>query len=193
MTYTNNLTGTDGNNILSGDNNNNVLTGKGGDDILSGNGGSDFLSGGSGNDVLGGSIGEDWLYGGEGNDTLLGGGNDDQIWGSDSFAKGAYEVDYLKGDGGADLFVLGTTNAGGGAWYTANGGRDYAIIQDFNYMDGDKVQLYGNFNDYDTFTGNWFGSSNTDTALTYKDEVIAVFQDVSGSDFIIGIDANFVS
>ncbi|MDJ0743360.1 MAG: calcium-binding protein [Xenococcaceae cyanobacterium MO_167.B27] len=183
------LYGEDGDDQISGHDGNDYLFGGDGKDVLSGDGGNDFFSGGSGNDVMGGSIGDDIMYGDSGNDQLLGGGNDDILHGSNSTAKGAYEYDKLRGDGGADVFVLGTTFGGGGAWYT---GLGYATIEDFDWKEGDKIQLYGSINDYSTFTGNWLGSSATDTAITYKGDVIGVLQDVSGGDFIMSLDADFV-
>src|SRR6185295_7426935 len=56
-----------------------VITGGDGDDVLTGLGGDDLLFGGAGNDLLAGGAGYDQIEGGAGNDILRGGGEDDVL------------------------------------------------------------------------------------------------------------------
>ncbi|MBE9045845.1 hypothetical protein IQ255_15770 [Pleurocapsales cyanobacterium LEGE 10410] len=142
------LYGHDGDDVISGHDGDDYLFGGEGKDILFGDSGNDFFWGGSGWDKMGGSAGDDIMYGSSGNDVLLGGGDNDRLYGSDSTAKGFYEIDELTGNQGADVFVLGTQFGGGGAWYTADGEHDYAYIQDFNRAEGDKIQVFGSASDY---------------------------------------------
>jgi Ca2+-binding RTX toxin-like protein len=106
----------------------NVIGSKFNDKIVGGNKNSQ-LSGGGGNDIITGGNGNDIITGGSGNDTINGGNGNDRITGTDSTARGNYEVDILTGGGGRDKFVLGDKN---GAYYVANGNDDYAKITDFD-------------------------------------------------------------
>lgn len=137
----------------------NLIQGSG--DIL-GTGLDDDIIGSNGVDNIKGRNGNDELIGGGGNDTLVGGGNNDVLVGTNYAFGGVNEVDYLRGGPGADTFVLGEvkstleTNslrrhelAGQTArqkqYYLdngfANGNDSYAVIEDFNPAQGDKIQL----------------------------------------------------
>ena len=129
------------------------INGRNGNDGIKGRGSSDRLNGGNGNDDL---------IGGSGNDVLVGGAGSDKLVGTDYASGGRGEIDRLRGGSGADTFVLGEvkstleTNslrrnevAGQTArqkqYYLdngfANGNDSYAIIEDFNPAQGDKIQL----------------------------------------------------
>ncbi|MDJ0743015.1 MAG: Ig-like domain-containing protein [Xenococcaceae cyanobacterium MO_167.B27] len=122
-------------NMITGTPNSDQLEGTDGADLIRGLGDADTLRGGAGNDKLVGSLGDDKLFGNEGNDTLNG---------SNDHAAGANELDILEGGQGADVFVLGNQN---GAYYSAGGSNDFAIIQDFE-SGIDKLRLSGSINDY---------------------------------------------
>jgi Ca2+-binding RTX toxin-like protein len=121
-----------------------------GNDIAYGWDGNDTIDGWTGNDTLYGEAGNDYLLGYDGNDTLSGGTGTDTLngeWGNDILNGGGYsydsfEYDTLTGGAGADTFVLGDYF---GAQYEGSG---YATITDFNWAEGDKIQVYGNVEDY---------------------------------------------
>jgi hypothetical protein len=58
-------------------------------------------------------------------------------------------------------------------------GDDYATITDFNYLEGDKFQVYGSSADYSLGTSNWSGSDALDTGIYYQGNLIAVVQDTT--------------
>ena len=97
--------------------------------------GDDNLYGADGNDYLVGNSGDNNLYGVDGNDTLI--GSNPNVYGS-----GSGEYDILNGGSGADTFVLGESDE---AYYQGSG---YATISDFDYSEGDKIQVYGSADDY---------------------------------------------
>ncbi|WP_094674163.1 CAP domain-containing protein [Hydrocoleum sp. CS-953] len=149
------LIGSKGDDILNGDGGNDLLNGGTGNDIINGGTGNDTIKGYTDNDILNGDGGNDLLNGGPGNDIINGGtGNDiikgnignDTLTGVDPTAvqPGNNEIDTLRGDAGADLFILGD----GQVYYDDNGTADYALIGTFNSSEGDRIQLYGNDNDY---------------------------------------------
>jgi Ca2+-binding RTX toxin-like protein len=143
---------------------NNTIIGNSGNNNLWGNGGSDSLSGGAGNDRLNG-------YG----------------------YSGSSEYDTLTGGVGADTFELGNIFD---SYYDSNGlytGDGYAIITDFKYQEGDKLQLKGNASLYTESDVNWgIGTPAFDTAIYKSGDLIALLQDVSGSNFILSLDSVFV-
>ena len=103
------LTGTDGNDVIfggwgndsidGGDGNDLIFGGWGRDEIFGGNG-NDVLFGGSGRDALFGEAGNDWLYGGSGRDSLDGGDGHDVLFGGSG-------NDVLRGGDGEDLLLGG--------------------------------------------------------------------------------------
>lgn len=170
--------------------NRSLITGTGavdkiiGDDsnqVIKGYGGSDILNGGDGNDTLYGVSQNDTLIGGLGDDFLMGGSNNDLIIGVNPLKEnpGYLEQDKLRGDGGADIFVLGD---GDSVYYNYGGTKvesfqDRAIILDFNPSE-DKIQLHGKSNNYRL--GKW----NNNTTIYYgesstKIEVIGTIKGVT--------------
>src|SRR6476661_1029608 len=143
------LCGLGGNDTLSGLGGNDTLDGGEGNDSLAGGGGSDRLFGESGNDTVIGDLdndyinantGDDLLEGNQGSDTLIGGPGNDIISGY-GFSSTVAQIDYLIGQSGADLFVLGSSNARPYLFYS--GDTAYAVIDDFNRGEGDKIQVVG--------------------------------------------------
>jgi serralysin len=151
------LTGTAGDDWLRGSAGNDVLLGGAGFDDLHGGAGADTLHGNQGDDWVVGGQGDDFLYGGQGNDLVLGGlGNDillanmgDDVargeagndllrggQGSDSLSGGAGD-DWLAGDRDADTLSGG---AGADVFHTW-GGAGLDRVTDFNYAEGDRVNL----------------------------------------------------
>lgn len=106
------------------------------DDYLMGSNGNNFLDAGTGNDGIDGGAGNDILIGCSGNDYLTGNRGADRIIGTNSYFRGAGEVDDLQGDAGNDRFVLGDVD---GSYYTSHSGEDYAGIRDFSI--GDRIEL----------------------------------------------------
>ncbi|WP_229455035.1 calcium-binding protein [Nostoc sp. CHAB 5715] len=154
------LNGGLGNDNLSGSAGDDFLFGDAGNDTLDGGQGSDVIFGGDGNDSLTGSLSgspdapegffEDFLVGGAGSDTLngfgagAGSGGDatvelferDQLIGGGAVDRNGIVTD-VSGDGVKDFFVLGDAK---GAFYTAAGDRDYALILGFE-KGIDQLQL----------------------------------------------------
>lgn len=100
------------------------------------------LQGSSGDDDITGLSGSDYLIGGAGDDTLIG-------VDPNSVNPGRREIDRLRGDEGADTFILGDRNQ---VYYNDGndrrlGRKDYAIIEDFNSQQ-DVIQLHGSADDY---------------------------------------------
>ncbi|HEY9829200.1 MAG TPA: hypothetical protein V6D26_01385 [Stenomitos sp.] len=155
------LDGWEGDDILYGGND--IAGLNSGNDVLVAWKGNDTLYGGDGNDWLDGSYNNDALYGGDGNDTLIGYG-------------GGTERDTLVGGANADQFVLGTS---AGAFYFGDGSTGYATIVDFHKnSQGDKIIVYGIKDDYRLDTShNFSGGSTNDTAIYYKNDLIAVVED----------------
>ncbi|GAB4535771.1 MAG: hypothetical protein Tsb0014_23040 [Pleurocapsa sp.] len=124
------------------------IFGDGGDDTLSASDSSTMLDGWTGDDSLFGGAGHDILLGYTGHDSLLGGAGSDFIAGEagDDFLNGygetSFEYDYLIGGTGADYFILGNTS---GAFYEQAG---FATIIDFESTETDKIQVFGNSNNY---------------------------------------------
>ena len=170
-------TGTSGNdykNYMGADN----FYGDGGygNDTIWGNNGNDTLIGGYGNDYLYGWYGNDTLYGGSGNDYLSGGDGTDRL---DGYATTGTEYDTLSGGAGSDTFVLG------GWWGVSYQGLGYATVTDFNGL-YDWLEVRGsstthsyNGISYSLGTGNYVGTSATDTVLYYGNDAIAIIQDTT--------------
>ena len=123
------------NDSLNGTADNDYIYAKLGDDELHGNLGEDTLEGHEGNDTLFGDEDRDILRGGVGDDDIFGGQGDDTIYGGQ---RGTHvEIDYLTGNEGQDLFVLGSYH---GNYYAQAGNSDYALITDFE-VGQDRVLL----------------------------------------------------
>lgn len=171
-----------GDDTLKGLGGNDNLLGNDDNDKLIGNGGNDTLTGGAGNDHLLAGSGNDSLIGGTGNDKLLGGNGDDILIGVDesSATPGAGERDILKGQGGADRFILGNSNT---VFYddnsatVAEGKAGRAIIQDF-VIGEDIIQLTGSAGNYHLkITSN--GSTNIFETSDSVKELIGVVNGVA--------------
>jgi len=186
LTYTNAAETIDalaGNDTIRAQGGDDDVFGNNGNDRLLGENGNDTLDGGAGNDVLNGGNNNDLLIGGSGNDILVGGlGNDTLIGTDDSLTNpGAGERDVLRGNSGADLFVLGDTmnvfyDDDGTTIALGNVGR--ATIQGFE-MGIDKIQLYGAAGDYRliaTVVGNTNIYENTGSVR----ELIGVVEGTTG-------------
>lgn len=207
------LIGNEFNNILQGLNGDDTIDGGLGDDSLYGGAGDDFLDGWVGDDLLVGNAGDDLLFGFDGNDVLSGGsgidglggesGSDILYGGADSDALLGYgftsqEYDRLIGDfstsapdqmgatDGGDIFVLGdSTN---GAYYL---GLGYATIEDFYWLEGDRIQVYGSINDYTIEAESWSGGSSLDAVIRYQNDIIGVVEDTT--DVLLSQDFDFVA
>jgi Ca2+-binding RTX toxin-like protein len=98
-----------------------TLNGGSRNDSLNGGSGADTINGAGGNDTLRGNDGADLIQGGKGNDVLVGGAGND----------------WLSGDGGSDTISGG---AGSDIFHTWRGAGADRVL-DFNYAEGDRVQL----------------------------------------------------
>lgn len=123
------IMGTDRGEDLKGDDGNETLFGMGGDDKVEGKDGNDALYGGTGSDEVKGGEGDDLIFGIDINSNLL----------------GRNEIDKLKGEDGRDTFVLGSAD---GVFYQGDGISGYALIEDFETKEGDRIRLRGNASDY---------------------------------------------
>ncbi len=110
--------------------------GSSGNDYLTGTAANNFLDAGSGNDGIDGGAGNDTLIGCAGSDYLIGNRGADRINGTNSFFRGAGEVDDLQGDAGNDRFIFGDRS---GSYYKSNGSADWVGIRDFST--GDRIEL----------------------------------------------------
>jgi len=164
----------DGNDAMRGDSANNQLSGMRGNDFLAGEAGTDRLFGGDGNDILVGGSGSDILEGGNGMDRLIGVNfNQGQA--------GLGEYDVLTGGTGSDIFILGDWF---GAYYAQLG---YAIISDFNWLEGDRVQVHGTKADYSLGITDGIGAAAQDTLMYYQSNLIGIVQDTTN----VSLDWNF--
>ncbi|MBE9160343.1 hypothetical protein IQ265_26500 [Nodosilinea sp. LEGE 06152] len=149
------------------------------EDVINGLGGNDILNGLSGDDLLRGGDGDDIVLGGSGSDTLIGGSGNDFLNG---YGFTLSEFDVLEGGSGADVFALGDANS---PYYLDNG---YATITDFNYLEGDKIQVTGSASNYGIAFQDLSGGLATDTLILFGGDLIGIVQDttdvVPTSDFI---------
>lgn len=159
--------GTDRSDVYIGTPFDDKLNGEKGDDILHGMAGKDEINGGDGNDTLYGGQGDDKINGGKGNDVLIGF--------DPNSSTAANEIDTLKGDDGADVFVLGDDIR---AYYTGRGNGDYALIDDFKLGESDKIQLNGSAGNYALRTD--VAGLPKGTGIFMGNELIGVVKDVKG-------------
>ena len=140
--------GGSGNDTVYGGKDNDTIDGNFGFDFLLGDLGSDRLNGGEGDDLIFGGRNEDTLEGGGGNDNLNGDLGNDSLFGGDGSDRllaagrqsGANEIDFLNGGLGEDTFILGNSTT---AFYNAAGNDDFALIEDFNPEEGDRIIIFG--------------------------------------------------
>ncbi|NEQ73911.1 MAG: hemolysin [Okeania sp. SIO2C9] len=175
----NTIYGSDNNDNLSGTVDNDAIYGEGGNDLIIGRKGDDLLNGDSGNDEINGGSGNDLLNGGSGNDLLNGGRGMDTLTGVDitSAQPGYNEIDILRGNADADLFILGDSSQ---VYYTGNGINDYARIDTFNSGQGDRIQLSGSSGDY-TLEENVPGLPKG-TAIYNNDDLVGIVNNVRNMD-----------
>ncbi len=167
------LFGTIFDDILIGSDRDDLLAGYEGNDLIGGNGGNDLIGGGDGNDGIYGGDGFDSLYGDAGNDYLVGcfeGGN-------------SIEVDSLFGGTGSDIFVIGDSTESfyiNGIDPVTNTDGSYALILDFSWSEGDKIQV--NADDVSAanlyHAGSAFGNPNlADTGIYVDNELASIVVD----------------
>lgn len=146
------------------------------DNTIKGNGAGNLLSGLGGKDTLRGFGGADTLLGNEGNDVLVG------------YNGALNEVDLLIGGSGADTFVLGDANQMG---YVGDGDGGFAFILDFNFLEQDKIQVKGSFEDYrlENAFKPGIGSDTLEDTLVFRgNELVAVVADRSGFEVDVRFD-----
>ena len=158
------------------------INGNQGEDTAHGWEGDDWVVGGQGNDLLFGDTGRDIVYGNLGNDTCDGGADADIVrggQGDDSLTGGAGD-DWIAGDRGSD-----TISGGGGAdtYHTVTGAGVDAVL-DFNYAQGDRVQLMLGA----TYTGSQVGA-DTVVDLGGGDRLILAGVQLAslGTDWIVAL------
>lgn len=123
------------------------------------------------NEILLGGSGCDTLLGESGSDHLNGEANDDLIVGG-GFRLNSHERDTLTGGTGADVFVIGDSY---GAYYQDSIGYSldsFAIITDFNPLEGDLIQVSGNIHDYQLF------DYQNGVDILYRGDLIAVVENI---------------
>jgi Ca2+-binding RTX toxin-like protein len=148
------------------------ITGTSQDDVIISYGRSqDTLVGNDGNDFLDGLRLSDSLSGGAGNDTLRGFG----VFSDDDF-----EIDTLTGGSGADNFVLGGFDLNR-AYYNYTDRSDYALITDFNAVEGDTLTLYADPRGYAT-TINGGNTELYAPSIAGQLYLVAVLQGVTNFD-----------
>jgi Ca2+-binding RTX toxin-like protein len=218
------ITGGNGHDVLLGDD----IEGNpsiSGNDTISGGNGNDQILGGRGNDILRGDSGQDLLVGGIGNDNLSGANGNDILVGADTSFYGLQalgfgfgEIDTLTGGALNDTFVLGFGQANGrdangnntvlidvvlyndGNNTTANGIRDYALINDFgrdNFgpLGQDVIQLAGQQSWYSLGASPVNGISGT--GIFYNEgqtvpELIGIIQNVVQADLSLSNQTQFI-
>jgi Ca2+-binding RTX toxin-like protein len=159
------LLGGEGHDNIDGAGGADTITDAGGANTLNGGAGDDRVTGGVGADSMGGGAGRDTLAGGEGADTIQGGDDADQISGdagNDSVVGGAgadvlnggdgddtiigdAQNDILRGGAGDDVMIGGANSdiltGGAGADTFRIGYTGVDRITDFNYADGDRIDM----------------------------------------------------
>jgi Ca2+-binding RTX toxin-like protein len=161
-----------GNDFIRGEDGNDFIDGSLGDDEVRGNSGNDTVGGGFGNDIVRGNSGNDNLNGGSGDDTLFGNSGNDTLGGF-GFAQPQNQKDTLTGGTGADTFELGDAIS---SFYL--GGNSFATITDFDFSQGDKIQVNGSVSDYFLQKSlNVSGGAALDTQIFRNGDLIGIVQD----------------
>ena len=185
-----------GNDWIFGGDGNDVLFGGDGDDIISTGtfyttlppfvSDSDYADGGAGNDRLKAGTGDATLTGGSGNDTVEGYRGNDYLLGDDGNDRvvGEDGNDRLTGGSGYD-----TLNGGAGADKFIFWDRDYDVIQDFKWQEGDKIQVVG-WRFGATSLGQ-FNYDHTTGALSFNQSVFAVLAN-KPQDFAVNLDITII-
>lgn len=185
-----------GKDFLWGGSNGDYIYGGSGDDTLKGWYGNDTIYGESGNDKLYGEQDHDTLIGGFGNDDLYGGDGNDRLNGYGYAVNNDSQFDDLYGGAGADTFVLG--DSWSGVFYNETG-DGYAVIKDFNYTEGDKIEVKGNASQYqlEYKSVSGIGTAANDTEIYYlhadgSRDRIGIVEDKSGYEVLLSADFKFV-
>lgn len=123
------------------------------DNEIRGNGLRNLLFGRGGNDILWAGAAGDTVRGGAGNDYLAGFSINGSHW--------SLEHDWLTGGPGADIFVTGFSEHPDGLLNHSGNlslinrerfpqylGQGRVTITDFNWREGDKIEVYGALSDY---------------------------------------------
>ena len=126
--FSNDLVGTNGEDLLRATDADEFIEGLGGNDIIFAFAGDDVVKAGDGDDDVRADVGDDHVHGGAGADTLAGGGGDDAIDGGDDddIVSGQAGDDLLAGGEGDDEVLGGAGNdtlTGGEGADTLSGGR----------------------------------------------------------------------
>ncbi len=173
--------------FLFGDSQVDIIDGLGGNDYLAGAGGNDLLFGWTGNDTIEGGTGSDLIMGEAGDDRLIGSEfrgnyydypeliNNPQAFANEPVGTDGGAIDTLLGGSGADTFVLGDYFS---SHYRGSG---YAVIKDFNPQEGDKLEVFGNVNEYAISTGEISGDGTQDLLIEYQGNLIGVLEDYTGT------------
>ncbi|OUL29760.1 hypothetical protein BV378_05065 [Nostoc sp. RF31YmG] len=162
-----------------------------GNDFVYAAAGNDYVEGGIGNDVLYGEDGDDNLLGGDGNDYLSGGKGNDVLTGGagNDILTGNWGYDTLTGGNGADTFIIHQAGWSGSTSYLGDG---YAVITDFQWWEGDKIQVSSDISNYSINQNvNYIGTSAADTAIYQGNDLIAILQDTTN--FIPSLDFTVVA
>ncbi len=133
------LRGEEGNDWIGGGSGFDDANGNQGNDTITTGAGDDYCVGGKDDDLLFGDAGQDFVYGNLGNDTCEGGDGNDVIRGGqdNDVVRGGAGDDFVSGDKGSDTMTGGT---GADIFHTfGDAGRD--LVTDFNFAEGDRVQL----------------------------------------------------
>lgn len=133
------LRGEEGDDWIGGGSGFDDANGNQGADTITTGAGDDYCVGGRDNDLLFGDAGQDFVYGNLGDDTCEGGdGNDILRGGQDNdIVRGGAGDDFVSGDKGADTMTGGT----GADIFHTFGDAGVDLVTDFNFADGDRVQL----------------------------------------------------
>lgn len=185
------IAGTDFGEGLYGTDEDDRINGFNGDDWIQGGLGDDSIWGGHGNDWIRGDDdytsegGDDMLYGGPGHDLILGHGGSDRLFGGtdndwlvggegDDLLRGSLGHDILTGDAGSDSFVIAM-------------GEGTDIITDFE-IELDSLVLYTGITS-DTISITQLDSN---TALSFGDETLAILNGVNADDLMAAGDSVFM-
>lgn len=58
-----------------------------------------------------------------------------------------------------------------------NSGSGFAIITDFNFLEGDKIQVFGSISNYSLSFQNLSGGLSLDTLIFFGSRLVGVVQD----------------
>jgi serralysin len=200
--------GGDGNDYISGGDGYDTLNGGAGNDWIDGGYGLDVMNGGTGVDTLDvrfwdfgytvnmttgltnypGETATNFenVYTGAGSDSVIGtvgdnlistGAGNDRLNGYGTAFNNAAQIDTLYGGDGADTFVLG------GSWGVSyvEPGNGYAIIADWNPLEGDRIEVRGSTSNYRLAFGSvsGIGGAAADTEIFDRTsgDRIAIIQD----------------